>query len=478
MFKEILEQISRSKKLMNLKESEKDSKIVVIGDDIIKMLKDERFEKIPSLSKDNMKIKDLIRGLSSMEERDDVDHVFLSIGKGDGFVKKEQIGMLSELLEDAFKNSKLYVIRPILNKDNYEDYESDSKETEKTIKDFYDEFKKFNVNVIGNYTVLDGDPRGQERKLKSLKDNIIDKLLIDYNKTDEKEDEDEVAKHVIIPGDDETDFDTIYEFINRFEKIVKSKNEYDKKTPSSFRTDIEQIQICLNFLNKGDIEINGIFDNDTEEEVVKYQKKKGLGDTGIIDFETLEDMLYDLKIKGFDQEDLSKFIKKTEEKNNIKFRSDDYSSSWGSSSMIDSGVTARSAGTRSDDDRIFKAILRSIGAEPTEENMLFFHAWRQGEGGKATYNPFNTTQPFNNASKYNSVGVRNFNSEPDGIAATVKTLKNGHYPCILDGLRRNIGSKNIAKNCHSNLKTWGTGGLIHKILNRDGTFTPPPIYRK
>jgi len=498
MFKQILEQISRSKKLMNLKESEDKSKIVVIGDDIINMIGDDRFEKIPKLTKSNMKIKDLIKGLSSSEERDDVDHVFVSIGKGDEFTKKEQISLLSELLNDTFKNAKIYVMKPVLTPTNYNDFNVDVKETEKTIKDYYNEFKKNMVNVVGDYNVLDGDPNSSERKVKSLKDDIINKLFVDVNKDGVDYEEDKEIKNVDIAGEDETDFDTIYEFISRFERIVKSKNIYDRKTTSSFKPDIEQIQIILKFLGYNDLEINGVYDKDTEESVLTYQDRKGLEGTGVADFDTLEDMLYDLKIKGFDQEDLSKFIKKTEEESGVKYHSD-ISTTGGDSktgaavglgvgagmvagglgmSLIDSGMTSRTAGTKSDDERIYKAILKGIGAEPTEENMLFFHAWRKAEAATATYNPFNTTQPLNNASKYNSVGVRNYNSEPDGINATVKTLKNGYYPCILDGLRRSVGAKNISKNCVANLKTWGTGELIFKVLNRGGSFTPPPIYRK
>lgn len=128
------------------------------------------------------------------------------------------------------------------------------------------------------------------------------------------------------------------------------------------------------------------------------------------------------------------------------------------------------------DDQIYKKILSGIGAPATKENMKFFYAWRQSEGAKATYNPFNTTQPYNNASKYNSVGVRNYKSESDGINATVKTLKNGRYDCIVDGLKNNIGAKKISTKCISQLKTWGTGGLIEKVLS--GRSLNPPTIQK
>ena len=73
-------------------------------------------------------------------------------------------------------------------------------------------------------------------------------------------------------------------------------------------------------------------------------------------------------------------------------------------------------------------------------------------------------------------GVRNYDSEEDGISATASTIKNGYYPCILDGLKNDIGARNIADKCLSNLKTWGTGGLVKTVLNSK-TLNPPVISR-
>ena len=42
------------------------------------------------------------------------------------------------------------------------------------------------------------------------------------------------------------------------------------------------------------------------------------------------------------------------------------------------------------DDEFYKSILKGIGAPISDENMKFFYAWRQAEGGKAKNNPFNT----------------------------------------------------------------------------------------
>ena len=92
-------------------------------------------------------------------------------------------------------------------------------------------------------------------------------------------------------------------------KIVDSKNNYDSRVSSSFKADIEQIQIVLNFLNSSyPVEITGKYDTETEEAVYEYQIKNNLPETGLCDHETLEEMLYDLKAKSFDEDDLGKYL--------------------------------------------------------------------------------------------------------------------------------------------------------------------------
>ena len=49
------------------------------------------------------------------------------------------------------------------------------------------------------------------------------------------------------------------------------------------------------------------------------------------------------------------------------------------------------------------------------------------------------------------------------MTATIKTLKNGLYSCIVEGLVNDIGAAKIAK-CPS-LKTWGTGDLVAKVID-------------
>ena len=115
--------------------------------------------------------------------------------------------------------------------------------------------------------------------------------------------------NVDISGEDVTDFDTIYEFLERFEEMWKSGNVYNSRSGGSFKPDIEQIQLALNFLSvSDDLDITGKFDRDTEEAIYNYQKFVNLPETGIADSETLEEMFFNLKIKGFDDEDLSMFL--------------------------------------------------------------------------------------------------------------------------------------------------------------------------
>lgn len=138
--------------------------------------------------------------------------------------------------------------------------------------------------------------------------------------------------------------------------------------------------------------------------------------------------------------------------------------------------------TSSDDD-FYKKVLEGIGAPHTPENMKFLYAWRQAEGGSAKNNPFNTTKKWEGDSPYgkNVAGVKNYQTVQDGIDATIKTLKNGYYDCIVNGLKNNIGALKISQSCDSSLKTWGTHGstdLITQVINqyeRGSKPKPKPI---
>ena len=125
------------------------------------------------------------------------------------------------------------------------------------------------------------------------------------------------------------------------------------------------------------------------------------------------------------------------------------------------------------DKNFYAKLLENLGAPISDENMKFMYAWRQAEGKGGIYNPFNTTWNLPNSTTMNSAGVRNYASLEDGLVATIKTLKNGRYDCIVNGLKNDIGASNIAT-CES-LKTWGTGDLVAKVVNSYNNGASPKI---
>jgi hypothetical protein len=128
------------------------------------------------------------------------------------------------------------------------------------------------------------------------------------------------------------------------------------------------------------------------------------------------------------------------------------------------------------DDEFYKKVLKCLGAEPTKGNMSFMYAWRQSEGGKATFNPFNTTKNIPGATIYNSHKVKNYQSMEDGVKATCETLKLGYYSDILNGLKNDVGLYELSR--MEGLKKWGTGQLLAKVADgylAGATPKPGPI---
>lgn len=127
------------------------------------------------------------------------------------------------------------------------------------------------------------------------------------------------------------------------------------------------------------------------------------------------------------------------------------------------------------DENFYKKLLTNLGAPTSKENLKFLYAWRQSEGKAGRYNPFNTTHKLPGSTNFNSVGVKNYASLEDGLDATLKTLRNGRYNCIVNSLKNDIGAKNISKKCINDLKTWGTGDLVAKVVSSyEQGATPKP----
>ena len=128
------------------------------------------------------------------------------------------------------------------------------------------------------------------------------------------------------------------------------------------------------------------------------------------------------------------------------------------------------------DDEFYKRVLRCLGAKPTKGNMSFMYAWRQSEGGKASFNPFNTTKNMPGATIYNYHKVKNYKSMEDGVKATCETLKLGYYQDIVNGLKNDVGLYELSR--MEGLKKWGTGQLLAKVADgylAGATPKPGPI---
>ena len=191
--------------------------------------------------------------------------------------------------------------------------------------------------------------------------------------------------------------------------------------------------------------VDGLFGPETASAVKKYMESKGMevpeGDKIVATPEMIASLLDDLKGMNLKSEDIEKYVNQPI---NVE------------------GLV---------DQNFYEKLLENLGAPVSNENLKFLYAWRQAEGKAGKFNPFNTTHGMPGATNFNDVGVKNYSSMEDGLIATIKTLKNGRYDCIVDGLRRDKGAIAISR-CRS-LETWGTGTLVYRVLQGyEGGSTP------
>ena len=316
--KTLISEIKNFRRLVKLNEGDdKDVVVALIGDQLTFELESSDFISTPQLRDEDMTIDKLMMSLSKQTPMPEVDHVFVSIGVNDKFQDKKVIPFLIESLDNIFPNAEINIIKAIVGEDYFYGNEEteDIKDLETQILDYYNVFKQNGLTVLGNYPSLDYGLGDENKSIQFLKKQMSDSLFQNITNFGQKSeplsiDEPYIYKdNIDISGEDVTDFDTIYEFLERFEEIVKSGNRYDSRVRSSFRPDIEQIQMSLKFLMPNlDLEITGVYDTDTNEAVYKFQEQQNIEPTGIADQETLEEMLFDLKAKSFDDNDLGKFL--------------------------------------------------------------------------------------------------------------------------------------------------------------------------
>lgn len=104
----------------------------------------------------------------------------------------------------------------------------------------------------------------------------------------------------------------------------------------------------------------------------------------------------------------------------------------------------------------YTRILQALHAPVSDTNLHLLEAWQTVEGGKAAFNPFNTTQEAPGATDYNDVHVRNYPDEATGVHATVVTLQYNPYQKIVWALQHEQ-PKTFGEAVDSS--PWGTHGL-------------------
>jgi hypothetical protein len=102
------------------------------------------------------------------------------------------------------------------------------------------------------------------------------------------------------------------------------------------------------------------------------------------------------------------------------------------------------------------SLLDRLGAPVTRENLHALFAWIAAESNAASLlNPLATTEGAPGARNANPVGVKGYPSMEVGLDATVRTLRNGHYPHILDALARGDSALRVTQAIAGS--PWGTG---------------------
>jgi hypothetical protein len=112
-------------------------------------------------------------------------------------------------------------------------------------------------------------------------------------------------------------------------------------------------------------------------------------------------------------------------------------------------------------------LLERLQYPVTVANVRAIVAWAEGEGMRPqNNNPLATTLGLPGAADVNSVGVKAFLTEEDGLTATARTLTNGLYENILVALREGASAQAVARAVADS--PWGTGALVLRVLDRDG----------
>lgn len=284
--------------------------VAVIGDQIAYLLDNSDLLRPFELIDPKMTIDELTQNLVAHEPYEGINHVFFSIGTNDGFNPDSSVTSLIDEMSNVFPNAELHLMKGYVDLDEYDLTEDELLELEEDAIVFYNIIKKDKVNVIGDYPLI-GDERLTKgsRVLSNLISHINNFISPMSDITDiDNEPLIDTEGFVDLNIDHDTDFDTIYEFLENFEDIINSGNDYSTDMSSEYMGDIEMIQLSLKFLGYKNINTDGHYTDNTKRYVREFQNDYGLPLTGVADEETLEYIFYEIKIKGFDDDDLSQFL--------------------------------------------------------------------------------------------------------------------------------------------------------------------------
>lgn len=324
------------------------------------------------------------------------------------------------------------------------DSETDGIEKLEQIKEKLKEYRKCGLdkggelsyeNLVFKFLRRSGHIEKLFEKINSLKDR---ELSIEQQLSEQVEQTEEEIEKIFSSS----------QFIQKIKDLSDDKKtfEYTPGIKIPYSKEVEMIQTALQFLGFSLPKwgTDGKFGPETKNAVNKFQDRFNIEETGKVGEKELKYITAMLVISKFKDEDLSSITKDKE--------------------IVTKGLT---------DKNFYEKLLQELGAPVTDENMKFLYAWRQSEGKAGKYNPFNTTHKMPNSTNFNKVGVKNYSSIEDGLIATLKTLRNGRYDCIVNGLKNDIGAAQIAK-CQS-LKVWGTGDLVAKVVRNYESGSSPKV---
>jgi hypothetical protein len=331
---------------------------------------------------------------------------------------------------DFIKNNETYKLLTELSNFNIADWRNEIKEYIPEIIEFFENLEIENIEVLDEEEIVDEFLKVcyviiKNMKSKQTYDMFLNKpmeMLVGF-----------------IPEKDRI-FRKHLNKINRFGDDYKRFYEYEAKT----------IRYVANNLRK---KIAKLFDMAKDEKNESIKPKK---------------------VIRLSEQDLISLLKGVLDNPLLKMIGGEYSDRYGKKEKTDDVDKLQNKTTS--DDNFYKQILKCVGAEPTKDNMSFMYAWRQAEGGKASFNPFNTTKSVPNATNYNSANVKNYKTMEDGVKATCDTLKLGYYTDIVNGLKKDIGLYELSR--LGGLKKWGTGDLLAKVADgylSGSTQKPSPI---